>query len=238
MIPARLDSSRLPGKLMMDLNGKSVILTTLENTIKTKLFDDVYVVTDSKVIYDHLKQFHKNVLRSSKKHISGSDRIAEIAQNLEVDIVINVQGDEPFVDKKSLKNLINVFTYDKNKTIDLASLMEEIKDQSYIEDPNIVKVIVDSNCNAIYFSRSAIPYNRLDKSITYYKHVGVYAFRKNALIEFTNSEPTELEKIEKLEQLRYIERGKTIKMVLTTSSSIGIDTISDLEKARKYDVED
>ena len=238
MIPARLDSSRLPGKLMMDLNGKSVILTTLENTIKTKLFDDVYVVTDSKVIYDHLKQFHKNVLISSKKHISGSDRIAEIAQNLEVDVVINVQGDEPFVDKKSLKNLIDVFANDKNKTIDLASLMEEIKDQSYIEDPNIVKVIVDSNGNAIYFSRSAIPYNRLDKSITYYKHIGVYAFRKNALIEFTNSEPTELEKIEKLEQLRYIERGKTIKMVLTTSSSIGIDTISDLEKARKYDVKD
>ena len=238
MIPARLDSSRLPGKLMMDLNGKSVILTTLENTIKTKLFDDVYVVTDSKVIYDHLKQFHENVLISSKKHISGSDRIAEIAQNLEVDVVINVQGDEPFVDKKSLKNLIDVFTNDKNKTIDLASLMEKIKDQSYVEDPNIVKVIVDSNNNAIYFSRSAIPYNRLDKSITYYKHVGVYAFRKNALIEFTNSEPTELEKIEKLEQLRYIERGKTIKMVLTTSSSIGIDTISDLEKARKYDVKD
>ena len=238
MIPARLDSSRLPGKLMMDLNGKSVILTTLENTIKTKLFDDVYVVTDSKVIYDHLKQFHENVLISSKKHISGSDRIAEIAQNLEVDVVINVQGDEPFVDKKSLKNLIDVFTNDKNKTIDLASLMEKIKDQSYVEDPNIVKVIVDSNSNAIYFSRSPIPYNRLDKSITYYKHVGVYAFRKNALIEFTNSEPTELEKIEKLEQLRYIERGKTIKMVLTTSSSIGIDTISDLEKARKYDVKD
>ena len=238
MIPARLDSSRLPGKLMMDLNGKSVILTTLENTIKTKLFDDVYVVTDSKVIYDHLKQFHKNVLISSKKHISGSDRIAEIAQNLEVDVVINVQGDEPFVDKKSLKNLIDVFANDKNKTIDLASLMEKIKDQSHIEDPNIVKVIVDSNGNAIYFSRSAIPYNRLDKSITYYKHIGVYAFRKNALIEFTNSEPTELEKIEKLEQLRYIERGKTIKMVLTTSSSIGIDTISDLEKARKYDVKD
>lgn len=238
MIPARLDSSRLPGKLMMDLNGKSVILTTLENTIKTKLFDDVYVVTDSKVIYDHLKQFHNNVLISNKKHISGSDRIAEIAQNLEVDVVINVQGDEPFVDKKSLKNLIDVFTNDKNKTIDLASLMEKIKDQSYVEDPNIVKVIVDSNSNAIYFSRSAIPYNRLDKSITYYKHVGVYAFRKNALIEFTNSEPTELEKIEKLEQLRYLERGKTIKMVLTTSSSIGIDTISDLEKARKYDVKD
>ena len=166
MIPARLDSSRLPGKLMMDLNGKSVILTTLENTIKTKLFDDVYVVTDSKVIYDHLKQFHKNVLISSKKHISGSDRIAEIAQNLEVDVVINVQGDEPFVDKKSLKNLIDVFTNDKNKTIDLASLMEKIKDQSYVEDPNIVKVIVDSNSNAIYFSRSAIPYNRLDKSLS------------------------------------------------------------------------
>ena len=238
MIPARLDSSRLPGKLMMDLNGKSVILTTLENTIKTKLFHDVYVVTDSKVIYDHLKQSHKNVLISSKKHISGSDRIAEIAQNLEVDVVINVQGDEPFVDKTSLKNLIDVFTNDKNKTIDLASLMEEIKDQSYIEDPNIVKVIVDSHSNAIYFSRSAIPYNRLEKNITYYKHVGVYAFRKKALIEFTNSEPTKLEKIEKLEQLRYIERGKTIKMVLTTSSSIGIDTISDLEKARKYDVKD
>lgn len=238
MIPARLDSSRLPGKLMMDLNGKSVILTTLENTIKTKLFEEVYVVTDSKVIYDHIKQFHKNVLISSKKHISGSDRIAEFAQNMEVDIVVNIQGDEPFIDKKSLKNLIDVFTHDKNKTIDLASLMEEIKDQSYIENPNLVKVIVDSNSYAIYFSRSVIPYNRSDEKITYHKHIGVYAFRKNALIEFTNSKPTELEKIEKLEQLRYIEKGKSIKMVLTDFSSIGIDTISDLEKARKYDVKD
>jgi len=157
---------------------------------------------------------------------------------MEVDIVVNIQGDEPFIDKKSLKNLIDVFTHDKNKTIDLASLMEEIKDQSYIENPNLVKVIVDSNSYAIYFSRSVIPYNRSDEKITYHKHIGVYAFRKNALIEFTNSKPTELEKIEKLEQLRYIEKGKSIKMVLTDFSSIGIDTISDLEKARKYDVKD
>ena len=165
MIPARYNSERLPGKLMMDLNGKSVIATTLENTINTNLFDSVYVITDSQVIHDHLKQFHQDVLISKKKHISGSDRIAEFAQEMDVDIIINVQGDEPFIDTKSLKKLINVFCNDYKKEIDLASLMEEIKDESEINDPNTVKVVVDSNNFAIYFSRHSIPYNKSSKKI-------------------------------------------------------------------------
>ena len=234
MIPARYDSKRLPGKLMMDLNGKSVIKTTLENIVNTNLFDAVYVVTDSQIIYDHLKQFHQNVLISNNEHISGSDRIAEFAQEMEVDIIINVQGDEPFVDTKSLRKLIDVFSNDDNKEIDLASLMEEIKDESEINDPNTVKVIVDSNNFAIYFSRHSIPYNKSNKEIKYHKHIGVYAFRKNALIEFYNSSPSRLETIENLEQLRYLEKGKNIKMVLTNFGSIGIDTMQDLNKARLH----
>ena len=150
---------------MMDLNGKSVIKTTLENIVNTNLFDDVYVVTDSQIIYDHLKQFHQNVLISNNDHISGSDRIAEFAQEMEVDIIINVQGDEPFIDTKSIRKLIDVFSNDDNKEIDLASLMEEIKDESEINDPNTVKVIVDSNNFAIYFSRHSIPYNKSNKEI-------------------------------------------------------------------------
>lgn len=234
MIPARYNSERLPGKLMMDLNGKSVIATTLENTINTNLFDSVYVITDSQVIHDHLKQFHQDVLISKKKHISGSDRIAEFAQEMDVDIIINVQGDEPFIDTKSLKKLINVFCNDYKKEIDLASLMEEIKDESEINDPNTVKVVVDSNNFAIYFSRHSIPYNKSSKKIKYYKHIGVYAFRKNALVEFYNSASSRLETIENLEQLRYLEKGKNIKMIQANFGSVGIDTMDDLKKARLY----
>ena len=234
MIPARLDSTRLPGKLMMDLNGIPIILSTLLNTIKTKLFDDVYVVTDSKKIYDFLITHHKNILLSNKNHNSGSDRIAEFAKDMNADIIVNVQGDEPLIDKNSLQKLINTFKIDHDNKIDLVSLMKAISNIKEIENPNNVKVVTDKNDFALYFSRTPIPFcSDSNLKVKYFKHIGVYGFRKKSLLDFYNSKPTKLEQSEKLEQLRYLENGKKIKMVITDFDGIGIDTIEDLVKARK-----
>ena len=233
MIPARLDSTRLPGKLMMDLNGSPVILSTLLNTIKTNLFDEVYVVTDSKEIYNYLIKHHKNILFSKENHDSGSDRIAEFAKDMQVDVIVNVQGDEPLIDKNSLEKLINTFKLDNENKIDLVSLMKVISNREEAENPNNVKVVVDSNDLAMYFSRNPIPHNKdLNIKVKYYKHIGVYGFRKKSLIDFYNSDRTQLESIENLEQLRHLENGKKIKMVITDFDGIGIDTMEDLIKAR------
>ncbi|WP_299680263.1 3-deoxy-manno-octulosonate cytidylyltransferase [uncultured Tenacibaculum sp.] len=234
MIPARFNASRFPGKLMKDLAGKPVILRTYESALQTKLFDEVYVVTDSDVIYDVIKAADGKVIMSKKEHDCGSDRIAEAVEDLDVDIVINVQGDEPFIDKVSLSKLIEVFKGDINKKIDLASLKVKMNATEDIENPNNVKVITDQDDFAIYFSRSVIPYHR-DQTlkVNYFKHKGVYAFRKNALMDFYNTPMTPLEAAEKIEAIRYLEVGKKIKMIETSVESIGIDTPEDLEKAKK-----
>jgi len=235
MIPARYSASRFPGKLMKDLGGKTVILRTFEAALSTNLFDEVYVVTDSEVIQKNILQARGNVIMSKTTHECGSDRIAEAVEFLDADIVINVQGDEPFIDKTSLSQLIEVFKEDVNKEIDLASLKVEITNQEDIENPNNVKVITDINNLAIYFSRSVIPFHRdKDISVKYYKHKGVYAFRKQALLDFYKTPMTPLEASEKIEAIRYQEIGKKIKMVETTVEAIGIDTPEDLEKAKKY----
>ena len=235
MIPARYSASRFPGKLMKDLGGKTVILRTFEAALSTNLFDEVYVVTDSEVIQKNILDAGGNVIMSKTAHECGSDRIAEAVAFLEADIVINVQGDEPFIDKTSLSQLIEVFKEDVNKEIDLASLKVEITNQEDIENPNNVKVITDINNLAIYFSRSVIPFHRdKDISVKYYKHKGVYAFRKQALLDFYKTPMTPLEASEKIEAIRYQEIGKKIKMVETAVEAIGIDTPEDLEKAKKY----
>ena len=235
MIPARYSASRFPGKLMKDLGGKTVILRTFEATLSTNLFDEVYVVTDSEVIQKNILDAGGNVIMSKTAHECGSDRIAEAVAFLDTDIVINVQGDEPFIDKTSLSQLIEVFKEDVNKEIDLASLKVEITNQEDIENPNNVKVITDINNLAIYFSRSVIPFHRdKDISVKYYKHKGVYAFRKQALLDFYKTPMTPLEASEKIEAIRYQEIGKKIKMVETAIEAIGIDTPEDLEKAKKY----
>ena len=235
MIPARYSASRFPGKLMKDLGGKTVILRTFEATLSTNLFDEVYVVTDSEVIQKNILDAGGNVIMSKTAHECGSDRIAEAVAFLDTDIVINVQGDEPFIDKTSLSQLIEVFKEDVNKEIDLASLKVEITNQEDIENPNNVKVITDINNLAIYFSRSVIPFHRdKDISVKYYKHKGVYAFRKQALLDFYKTPMTPLEASEKIEAIRYQEIGKKIKMVETAVEAIGIDTPEDLEKAKKY----
>ncbi len=233
VIPARYASTRFPGKLMKDLGGKTIIRRTYDATVATELFDDVFVVTDSDLIYKDIVEHGGKAVMSIKEHESGSDRIAEAVVNMEADIVINVQGDEPFVSKENLQRLIEIFAADHNKQVDLASLMTPINEWEVIENPNNVKVVVDDTNTALYFSRSVIPYPR-DKEVQvqYYQHIGVYAFRKAALLEFTTLPMKFLEASEKLEQLRYLEYGKRIKMAITTHIGVGIDTPEDLEKAK------
>ena len=234
VIPARYASTRFPAKLMQDLGGKTVILRTYEAAINTNLFDDVFVVTDSDLIYDEIVSHGGKAIKSIKEHESGSDRIAEAVENLDVDIVINVQGDEPFIDAEPLAKVIEVFKNDLDKKVDLASLMREITNEDDINNPNNVKVVVDQNGFALYFSRSVIPYPReKNVGVRYMQHIGIYAFRKQALLDFYSLPMQSLEASEKLEQLRYLEFGKRIKMVETTHIGIGIDTPEDLEKARK-----
>ena len=235
VIPARYASTRFPAKLMQDLGGKTVILRTYEAAQQSHLFDDVFVVTDSDMIFDEIVSNGGKAIRSIKEHESGSDRIAEAVENLEVDIVVNVQWDEPFITTLALEKLIAVYKNDTDKKVDLASLMCEIKEEDEINNPNNVKVVVDQNGFALYFSRSVIPYPR-DKNVgvRYMQHIGIYAFRKQALLDFYNLPMMSLEASEKLEQLRYLEFGKRIKMIETTAKSIGIDTPEDLEKARKF----
>ena len=234
VIPARYASTRFPAKLMQDLGGKTVILKTYEAAVKTNLFSDVFVVTDSDLIYDEIVSHGGKVIRSIKEHESGSDRIAEAIENLDVDIVINVQGDEPFIDAEPLANVIKIFRNDVDQKVDLASLMREIKNHEDINNPNNVKVVVDQNGFALYFSRSVIPYPRdQDVGVRYMQHIGIYGFRKQALLDFYHLPMKSLEASEKLEQLRYLEFGKRIKMVETAHVGIGIDTPEDLEKARQ-----
>jgi len=234
MIPARYSASRFPGKLMQDLGGKTVILRTYQATVATNLFDDVYVVTDSDIIYKEITDNGGKAIMSKKEHESGSDRIAEAVADVDCDIVINVQGDEPFTERGSLEKVINVFKDDNDKQIDLASLMVEINDWDEINNPNTVKVIVDQNDFALYFSRSPIPFPRDEKAgARYFKHKGIYAFRKEALLDFATLPMQFLEASEKIECIRYLEYGKKIKMVETTVEGVEIDTPEDLERAKK-----
>jgi len=233
MIPARYAASRFPAKLMQDLSGKPVILRTYEAAVKTRLFHEVYVVTDSDIIYNTITNAGGNAIMSIKEHDCGSDRIAEAVTNMDVDIIVNVQGDEPFTDRESLADVLKVFKEDHTEEIDLASLMVRINDWEEINNPNTVKVIIDNRNFALYFSRSPIPYPR-DNEIEdiYYKHKGIYAFRKRALMDFQRLPMLPLEAKEKIEAIRYLEYGKKIKMVETKVSGIEIDTPEDLKRAQ------
>jgi 3-deoxy-manno-octulosonate cytidylyltransferase (CMP-KDO synthetase) len=230
-IPARYAATRFPAKLMQTLGDKTVIRHTYDNTVATGLFDAVYVVTDSEIIFNEITQHGGKAIMSKRSHESGSDRIAEAVQDLDIDIVVNVQGDEPFVKREPLEKVIAVFS---DTTVQVASLMQVLTDSALIQDPNYVKVAVDKNNNALFFSRSVIPYPRSTESaITYYEHIGVYAFQKQALLNFTNWPMSPLEAAEKIECLRYLENGISIKMVVTEYMGVEIDTPADLIKAAK-----
>jgi 3-deoxy-manno-octulosonate cytidylyltransferase (CMP-KDO synthetase) len=234
MIPARYSASRFPPKLMQNCAGKTVILRTYEATVATQLFDEVFVVTDNDIIFNEIVNHGGKAIMSKKEHQSGSDRIAEAVEDLDVDIVVNVQGDEPFTERESLHKVLEVFKDDSKKEIDLASLMVEIHDWDEISNPNTVKVIVDQNNFALYFSRSPIPYPRDKNAETrYFKHKGIYAFRKQALLDFYKLPMHFLESTEKIECIRYLEYGKKIKMVETNIEGVEIDTPEDLERAKR-----
>lgn len=234
MIPARYGASRFPGKLMQDLGGKPVIVRTYEATKATALFDEVYVVTDSELIFNEIEMHGGKAIMSIKEHDCGSDRIAEAVEHMDVDIIVNVQGDEPFTSKRGLEQVLAVFKGPDAEKIDLASLMTEIYDWKEISDPNAVKVVVDKDNFAQYFSRSPVPYPR-DKNIAvqYYKHKGIYAFRKDALMDFYKLPMRALEAAEKIECIRYLEYGKNIKMAINNNEGIEIDTPEDLIRANK-----
>ena len=226
IIPARFNSTRFPGKPLAKLGNKYIIQHVYEQAKKSGLFAEVIVGTDDQRIFEAVNGFGGKVTLTSKKHKSGTDRVAEVCNKMssckDADVIINVQGDEPFISEKPLKKLINAF---KNPEVMVASLMHELlKD---IDNPNVVKVVCDENDYALNFSRIPNPESRTSN----FKHIGVYAFRRKTLFEFVELPESDLEKIEKLEQLRLLENGYKIKMVLTSYKGIGIDTPQDLEKA-------
>ncbi|MCO5239876.1 MAG: 3-deoxy-manno-octulosonate cytidylyltransferase [Chitinophagaceae bacterium] len=232
MIPARYAASRFPGKLMQMLGEKSVIRHTYENTVATGLFDEVWVVTDSDIIFDEITAHGGNVRMSIREHESGTDRIAEAVEQMDVDIIVNVQGDEPFIVRESLQQLITLFT---DETVEVASLMRRMKEKALIQNPNCVKVVTDLNMNSLLFSRNPIPYPRNEaKPAVHYEHIGIYAFRKRALLQFTQWPVTPLEDIEKIECLRFLEHGIPLRMIIADYKGVSIDTPEDLKRAVKY----
>lgn len=234
LIPARYAATRFPGKLMQVLGEKTVIRHTYDNTVATGLFDEVIVVTDSPVIYDEIRAGGGIAKMSKRTHESGSDRIAEAVEDMDVDIVLNIQGDTPFVKREPLEKLLAVFKGADGSSVQVASLMQELTDPGLIQDENYVKVAVDLKGNALFFSRSVIPFPRNKEiRIPYYEHIGVYAFRKQALLDFTGWPVTPLEDAEKVECLRYLEHGVPLRMVVVDYMGVEIDTPEDLAKAAK-----
>ena len=240
VIPARLDSSRLPKKILLDLKGKTVIQRVYEQCLQVKNIDAVYIATDSEEIKEVCQAFTKNVIITKSTHQSGTDRIGEAVENIDCDVVINVQGDEPFIDPKLIEELVSSF---ENTETPMASAMSRIYDFKDLKNSNVVKVTVDKLSNALYFSRSPIPFprdnnevfesNLVLKNYTFYRHIGLYGYRKDFLLRYIKMNQSYLEKVEKLEQLRVLENGFKIKMIETESSVIGIDTLEDYKEALK-----
>ncbi len=234
LIPARIDSSRFPRKMLAQIAGKSVIRRTYESALATGLFEEVVVVTDNDEIEAEIRAAGGPVFRSTRAFESGTDRIAEAAADRAADVFVNVQGDEPFVQREPLAQLLNLFNGEDALQVQVASLVQELKDQRLIADPNYVKVALDLKGNALFFSRSPVPYVR-DASVKlpYYEHIGVYAFRKEALMQFTRWEPTPLERTEKIECLRFLEHGVPLRMAITQYMGVEIDHPEDIVKAEE-----
>ena len=245
LIPARYDASRFDGKLMKPLHGKPVIVRTYQATKETKLFDEVYVVTDSEVIYNAIVEAGGQAILNRTEHSCGSDRIAEALTQLpDADIVVNVQGDEPFIDKETLEKLIAPFYSQDAKDVDVVSVVQRMTNVADIFDENRVKVVCDKHMNTLYFSRLPIPFSakltRDTADVTtsdfpiYYLHIGLYAFTRKALLAFAATPPSPMELSERQECLRYLEMGMTVKMVETQKhKGVAIDVPQDLVNAEK-----
>ena len=240
VIPARLDSSRLPKKILLDLKGKTVIQRVYEQCLKVNNIDGVYIATDSSEIEEVCRSFTNHIILTKSSHQSGTDRIGEAVAGIDCDIIVNVQGDEPFIDPNLIEELVHSFDDDQ---VSMASAMSKIENIKDLQDPNVVKVVLDTQNNAIYFSRAPIPYPRDHQEIirsneelkkyNFFRHIGIYGYQKDFLAKYIKMDQTKLEKLEKLEQLRVIENGFKIKMIEVASSPTGIDTQEDYEEALK-----
>ena len=240
VIPARLDSSRLPKKVLLDLKGKTVIQRVYEQCLKVNNIDGVYIATDSSEIEEVCRSFTNHIIFTKSTHQSGTDRIGEAVAGIDCDVVLNVQGDEPFIDPNLIEELVHSFDDDQ---VSMASAMSKIENIKDLKDPNVVKVVVDTQNNAIYFSRAPIPFprdhqeiihsNEEQKKHNFFRHIGIYGYKKDFLAKYIEMDQTNLEKLEKLEQLRVIENGFKIKMIEAATSITGIDTQEDYEEALK-----
>ena len=234
VIPARYCSSRFEGKVLVDIGGKPMIQHVWEKAKQAKLLDDLIVACDDERIYNAVVGFGGNAVFTAKEHASGSDRITEIVNPLDVKIIVNIQADEPMVQPTMINGVIEELL--KDETLVAATIVKKIERAEEIVDPNVVKVVVDRNNLALYFSRSTIPFIR-DKSLQeapYYKHIGLYAYTKDFLFTYKNLPTSTLEELEKLEQLRILENGYRIKVVETAYDTYGVDVPEDLERVRKY----
>lgn len=232
VIPARYGSSRFEGKVLADIHGKPMLQWVWEAAKKARVLDEVIIACDDRRIEEAVQSFGGKAVFTSKEHPSGTDRICEVVNPLEVKVVVNIQADEPLIEPVMIENVARPLL--DTPQLNMATLMKEIDDPQEIADPNVVKVLTDKNGLALYFSRAGIPYRR-DKSgeVTYYKHIGLYAYTKDFLFIFKNLPESTLERIEKLEQLRVLEQGFRIKVIETKISTVGVDTPADLEKVKK-----
>ncbi|MFA6056393.1 MAG: 3-deoxy-manno-octulosonate cytidylyltransferase [Thermodesulfovibrionales bacterium] len=233
IIPARYDSTRFPGKPLCTLKGKPLIQHVYENSKRSRLAQDVIVATDSETIFERVLAFGGKAVMTDKNHPSGTDRIAEVAASLDYDIIVNVQGDEPLIRPEMIDDVITALD---DTRASIGTLIKKIEDPVEISDNNVVKVVFDKERFALYFSRAAIPFRAPHSEIRmpeYYKHIGIYSYRRDVLLSLAGMEQTELEKIEKLEQLRALENGLKIKVKETFLETFGIDTPEDLERVEK-----
>ena len=232
IIPSRYDSTRFPGKSLIDIMGKTMIQRVYEQAKKSKQLDDLVVATDDQRIFEEVKGFGGSVIITGKHHKNGTERCLEVAESLQAQFVVNIQGDEPFIQPEQIDKLCSIISSDT----DLATLIKRIKDPSDLGNPNLVKVVKSLDDHALYFSRSPIPFDRsMNKAPTlpskkiYWKHIGIYAYRTEVLSQIVKLEESALEKMESLEQLRWLENGYKIKTAETHFESIGIDTPEDLD---------
>lgn len=256
VIPARYDSTRFPGKPLALLKGKPVIQHVYENLKEATLADDIIVATDSQAIFEKVRSFGGRAVMTDKNHVSGTDRVAEVAKALDYDIIVNVQADEPLIKPEMIDDVIGLLSAKSarsDRRADMGTLVRKIERAEEITDPNIVKAVFDREGFAFYFSRAPIPYHRdlfrgmgngewgtdnknhsLPPELIMFKHIGIYSYRRDVLLRLAEMEPTRLEEIEKLEQLRALENGFKIKVKETLFETIGVDTPQDLEKAEKW----
>ncbi|MBR6012853.1 MAG: 3-deoxy-manno-octulosonate cytidylyltransferase [Selenomonadaceae bacterium] len=228
VIPARYASTRLPGKPLKDICGKPMICRVYERAKNSKLADEVIVATDDERIFQAVEKNSGRAVMTRADHKTGTDRLAEVAEKFpDAEIIVNVQGDEPLIDSNLIDELISEFLQDKN--LQMATVATELTDEEEMKNPNNVKVVIDKNNNALYFSRSLIPYPRNSGKSKVYKHIGIYAYRKNFLLDFAKMDSTELEQAESLEQLRALENGYKIRVIKSDCKFVGVDTEEDLK---------